>query len=457
MNLPRRAHGEWQLQPAGAQEEKLSGVAEAALARARAAGADMAEARVDAEQGMAVTVRSGEVETVERHRDKSLAVTVYFGKRSGGATTTDFSADAIARSVESACNIAKHTEEDDCSGLADAEFLAREFPDLNLHHPWDIDLERAIGIAAECEAAALDSDSRISNSEGATLSSHAGVEIYANSHGFRGLERGSRHALDCAVIAGSGDSMQRDFWFDSARDARDLASPQAVGKRAAARTVRRLGARKADTRECAVLFEPLVAASLLGHFISAASGGNLYRKASFLLDKAGEQIFPQAVRIHEQPHLQKSPGGATFDSEGVATRARDIVAGGVLQGYVLNSYSARKLKLATTGNAGGVRNLEIAPTGDAKLAELIAQMQNGIVVSELIGFGVNTVTGDYSRGAFGFAIANGEIQHPLQEFTIAGNLAEMFRNITAVGADIDPRRNFRTGAICVGKMAVAGV
>ncbi len=446
----------WQPVPSGERESKLLEVAEIVLERARAAGASMAEAHVDHEQGISVTVRNGEIETVERHRDKELGVTVYFGKRRGGASTTDFSEEAVARAVSSACDIARHTEEDPCNGIAEMELLARDFPDLDLWHPWEIEVEAAAEAAAACESAALKYDRRISNSEGATLSSHHGADLYANSHGFRGMERGSSHSIDCAVIAGEGDAMQRDYWYDSARDARDLAAPAAVGEEAARRTVRRLGARKARTAECAVLFEPPVAAGLLSHLVAAVSGRSLYRKASFLLDKAGERIFPQNIRIHEQPRLCKSAGGAAFDGEGVATAARDLVTGGVLRGYVLNCYSARKLGARTTGNAGGVRNLEITPTADADLQELAAQMGEGVVISELIGFGVNTVTGDYSRGAFGFLVENGEIGHALQEFTIAGNLAEMFRNITAVGADTDRRRNLRTGSIAIGKMAVAG-
>ena len=446
----------WNPQPADALERSIAGVAETALARAAELGASMAETAVGQGQGMSVTVRNGEVETVEHHRDKSLAVTVYFGHRSGSADTTDFSETAIHQSVASACNIARFTEEDPCNGLAERGLLATDFPDLDLFHPWQPGMDEAIEIAAECEHAALNCDPRISNTEGATLSSHHGVDLYATSAGFRGLARGSHHSTACSVIAGHGDSMQRDYWYDSARDAADLAPPRAVGEESARRTLRRLGARKARTGEYPVIFEPTVAASLTGHLVSAISGSNLYRKASFLLDKAGERIFPDAIRIHEQPHLPKSPGGASFDGEGVATAPRDIVAGGVLQGYVLNSYAARKLNTRTTGNAGGVRNLEIQPTTDAGLEALIKQMGRGLVVSELIGFGVNTVTGDYSRGAFGFWVENGEIQYPVQEFTIAGNLAQMFEDVVCVGADTDLRRNIRTGSVLIEKMTVAG-
>ncbi len=446
----------WNPQPADVTERNLTEVAEIAMAHATTLGASMAEVALSQGQGLSVTVRNGEVETVEHNRDKSLGVTVYFGKRSGSADTTDFSESAIQQSVASACTIAGFTEEDSCSGLADTDLLATEFPDLNLYHPWSPSMDDAIQIATECEQAALNFDARISNTEGATLSSHHGVGLYANSADFRGLTRASNHSISCSVIGGHGESMQRDYWYDSVRDAADLCAAQAVGAESARRTVRRLGAKKARTGEYPVLFEPAVAGSLLGHLVSAISGSNLYRKASFLLDKAGQPIFPDTIRIHEQPHLPKSPGGANFDGEGVATTARDIVADGVLRGYVLSSYSARKLGTRTTGNAGGVRNLEIQPTTDADLAALLKEMGRGLVVSELIGFGVNTLTGDYSRGAFGFWVENGEIQYPVQEFTIAGNLAQMFRDIVAVGTDLDPRRNLRTGAILLEKMTIAG-
>lgn len=450
------AKNPWQPQPADAVERNMLDVADAALAHAAELGASAAEAGVNQDQGISVTVRNGEVETVEHNRDKSLAVTVYFGQRSGSASTTDFSPDAVRRIAASACSIAKFTEADDCSGLAERALLATEFPDLDLFHPWRPTTRRAIEIATDCERAALQYDKRISNTEGATVSSHHGVDLYANSDGFRGFARGSRHSTACSVIAGAGDSMQRDYWYDSARDVADLSAAQAVGAESARRTLRRLGARKIRTGEWPVLFEPTVAASLLSHLVAALSGANLYRKASFLLERAGERIFPDFIRIHEQPHLPKSVGGASFDGEGVATAARDIVADGVLRGYVLNSYAARKLNTRTTGNAGGVRNLEIQATTDEGLTGMIARMGRGLVVSELIGFGVNTVTGDYSRGAFGFWVDNGEIQYPVQEFTIAGNLAEMFANIVSVGADTDCRRNLRSGSILVGKMTVAG-
>lgn len=440
----------------GELERRITEVAEIALAQARDLGASAAEVEVGQDQGMSVTVRNGAVETVEHNRDKGLTVTVYFGHRSGNARTTDFAADAIRGSVASACAIAQFTEQDPCNGLAERDLLATEFPDLDLYHPWPLGMEQALDIATDCEAAALSFDSRISNTEGATLSSHQGIDVYANSDGFRGLVRSSRHGVSCSVIAGRDDSMQRDYWYDSARDAADLAAPRAVGEKAARRTVQRLGARKARTGEYPVLFHPSVAGSLLSHLVGAISGPSLYRRASFLLDQAGRRIFPDFIRIHEQPHLPKSAGGAAFDGEGVRTAARDLVESGVLRGYVLDSYAARKLGTRTTGNAGGVHNLEIEPTTERNWRQLIGEMGRGLVVTELIGFGVNTVTGDYSRGAFGFWVDNGEIQYPVQEFTIAGNLAEMFNRIIAVGADVERRRNLRSGSIWVEQMTVAG-
>ena len=454
--LEHRNLEQWNPRPGSELEQKILDVAEIALQEAATKGASMAEMGVGQGQGMSVTVRNGEVETVEHNRDKSLAVTVYFGHRTGTASTTDFSEQAIRQSVSSACNIARFTEEDEFNGLAEPDLLATEFPDLDLFHPWELAMDQAIDVAADCEQAALQYDKHISNTEGATLSSHHGVDLYANSNGFRGLSRGSRHSTSCSVIAGSGNSMHRDYWYDSVRDAADLMPSRAVGEEAARRTIRRMGARKIQTGEYPVIFEPTVANSLLSHLISAISGASLYRKASFLLDKAGEQIFPKTVRIHEQPHLLKSAGGASYDGEGVVTTARDIVADGVLKGYVLDSYAARKLNTTTTGNAGGVHNLEIQPTSQHGLEGLIGQMERGLVVSELIGFGVNTVTGDYSRGAFGFWVENGEVQYPVQEFTIAGNLTQIFSNIVSVGADIDQRRNIRAGSIMIGKMTIAG-
>lgn len=447
---------QWNPQPQSELEQKLLEVADLAVKEAKTQGAGMSELAVDQGQGVSVTVRKGEVETVEYNRDKSLGVTVYFGHKSGSASTTDFSVDAIKSSVASACNIARFTEEDEFNGLADADLLATEFPDLDLYYPWSVEMDKAIEIAAVCENAALNCDSRISNSEGATLSSHDGISLYANSNGFRGISRSSRHSTSCSVIAGEGDGMQRDYWYDSKRCSGDLVAADEIGRETARRTVRRLDARKASTGEFPVIFEPTVASSLLSHLITAISGSSLYRKASFLLDKKGEEIFPQTVNIHEQPHLLKAAGSAVYDGEGVTTKENSIVRAGVLESYVLNCYAARKLGMKTTGNAGGVHNLTIDSTVDGGLDQLVRDMGTGIVISELIGFGVNTVTGDYSRGAFGFWVENGEIQYPIEEFTIAGNLGDIFRGIAAVGADVDERRNIRTGSILIDKMTIAG-
>jgi PmbA protein len=446
----------WNPEPQSELEQKLLEVADLAVQEAETQGAGMSEFSVDQGQGVSVTVRKGEVETVEYNRDKSLAVTVYFGHKSGSASTTDFSVDAIKSSVASACNIARFTEEDEFNGLADAELLATEFPDLDLYYPWSIEMDTAIELATVCENAALNCDPRISNSEGATLSSHDGVGLYANSHGFRGISRSSRHSTSCSVIAGAGDGMQRDYWYDSKRSFGDLIAADEIGRETARRTVRRLDARKIRTGEFPVIFEPAVASSLLSHLVSAISGSSLYRKASFLLDKKGEKIFPESVNIYEQPHLLKAAGSAVYDGEGVATKKNRIVRAGVLESYVLNCYAARKLGMKTTGNAGGVHNLTIDSTIDGGLDQLLRDMGKGIVISELIGFGVNTVTGDYSRGAFGFWVENGEIQYPIEEFTIAGNLKDIFRGIAAVGTDVDERRNIRTGSIMIDKMTVAG-
>ncbi len=454
-SMPELAH-QWNPQPQSELEQKLVDVADMALDEANKQGADMAEFSIEQGQGMSVTVRQGGVETVEYNRDKSLAVSVFFGHQHGSASTTDFSPAAIKSSVVCACNIAKHTEQDAFNGLAEVALLATEFPDLDLHHPWHINMEQAIEIATTCEAAAFNSDSRISNTEGATLSSHNGIDLYVNSNGFQGFSRGSRHSTSCAVIAGQGAQMQRDYWYDSKRHSADLMPADEVGREAVRRTIRRLDARKIKTGEYPVIFEPAVAASLIGHLIAAISGSSLYRKASFLLDHQGKQIFPKTVQIYEQPLLSRAAGSAAFDGEGVATCDNKIVGDGILENYVLNCYAARKLGLQTTGNAGGVHNLTIDSTVDGGLEEIIKQMGRGLVVSELIGFGVNTVTGDYSRGAFGFWVENGEIQYPVQEFAIAGNLKEMFQKFTTVGNDVDVRGNIRTGSILIETMTVAG-
>ncbi len=443
-------------------ERSLVDVASSALEQAKLLGTDRAEVSITQEQGRSVTVRHGEVETVEHNRDKNIGLTVYFGHRSGTASSTDFSGEAIRSCVHSACNIARYTEEDPFNGLADVELLATEFPDLDLNHPWSVPVDRMIEIATNCETVAMDSDSRISNTEGSTVSSHNGVSMLANSYGFFGLSRGSWHSIGCSVIAGAGEDMHRDYWYDSKRHADDLICADAIGLEAARRTVHRLGARKIRTGEYPVIFDSSVSSSLVSHLVSAIKGSSLYRKASFLLDHKGQRIFPCGTEIVEQPHLSRAMGSAVFDNEGVATRPNRIVCDGVLENYLLNSYSARKLGMQTTGNAGGVHNLTLVSANPGhsgapgNLEEMIRDMGRGVVVSELIGFGVNTVTGDYSRGAFGFWVENGEIQYPVQEFTIAGNLKEMFKAITAVGSDMDLRKNIRAGSILIENLTVAG-
>ncbi len=440
-----------------ATRERLAAAVEFALAEAKKAGASAAEAGANISQGLAVTVRLGEVETVEHTRDKGLGLTVYFGQRSGSASTTDISLEALRDTVRAACAIAKHTAEDDCAGLADPARLARHFPDLGLHYPWHPDMAQAIELARAAETAARVTDARITNSEGASLSTHEGLEVYGNTHGFLGSQASTRHSLSLSVIAQDQAGMQRDYWYSVARDPQRLESPQAVGHEAARRTLRRLGSRQLSTRDCPVLFEAPIASSLVSHFVNAVRGSSLYRQASFLLDSLGQPVFADFVHLHEQPHLKGALGSATFDGEGVATQARDLVRGGVLQGYVLDSYSARKLKMQTTGNAGGVHNLTLDPGPESlDLAQLIKRMHTGLLVTELIGFGVNIVTGDYSRGAAGFWVENGEIQYPVEEITIAGNLRQMFRQLLAAGSDVDTRGNIRSGSILIENMTVAG-
>lgn len=437
--------------------ERISALVEYVLGEAKKSGASAAEAGANVNQGLSVTVRLSEVETVEHTRDKGMGVTVYFGNRTGSASTTDFSPEALRETVRAACTIAKYTAEDDCAGLADPERLAKVIPDLDLHHPWNPGVDRAIELARTAETTARQYDARITNSEGASLSTHEGLEVYGNTHGFLGAVATTRHSLSASVIAQDDSGMQRDYWYTVARDARGLESPESVGREAARRSVRRLSSRKLSTRECPVLYEAMVASSLLSHFIGAVRGSSLYRHASFLLDHLGKPVFADFVRIHEQPHLKGAAGSAAFDSEGVATQPRDLVRGGILQGYVLDSYSARKLKMATTGNAGGVHNLAIAPgPEDLDLAGLLRRMDTGLFVTELIGFGVNTVTGDYSRGAAGFWVENGEIQYPVEEITVAGNLREIFRRVAGVGNDVDTRGNIRSGSVLIESMTVAG-
>ncbi|MEZ5543003.1 MAG: metalloprotease PmbA [Pseudomonadota bacterium] len=434
---------------------QLEALVQDVIARARSAGADQVEAGVSIDAGLAVTVRLGETETLEFNRDRVLGLTVYFDQRKGTATTADFGPDAVAATVQSACDIARYTSKDPYAGLADADRLATDIPDLDLYHPWEPGAEQAIVLARECEDAARAVDPRIENSEGATVASYVSLRVKANSLGFRGCYRSSYHSISCAVIGRQGDEMQRDYWSTAARDRADLEAPAAVGRRAGARTARRLGTRRLTTRTAPVVVAAESAASLFGHFINAISGSNLYRKSSFLLDHLGKPVFPHFMHIHEQPHLPKALGSAPYDAEGVATQARDIVRDGILQGYVLNSYAARKLGMHTTGNAGGVHNLIVEP-GTHDLDGLLREMGTGLLVTEFIGFGVNIVTGDYSRGAAGFWVENGAIAYPVDEITVAGNLRDIFMGIAAVGSDVDPRGNIRTGSVLIDHLTIAG-
>ena len=433
----------------------LTRVVAEVLDAAKAGGATAAETDVSQAVGLSVTVRRDEVETIAYNRDKGIGVTVYVGQRRGHASTADFSTEAIRATVGKALAIARYTAEDPCSGLADRALLAREIPDLDLYHPWALTVDEAIRLGRETEAAALAVDRRLTNTEGSTVSRGESEFVYANSHGFCGGYRSSRHHIDCAVIGEDGNGMQRDFWYTAARAPGDLDAAASVGRRAGMRTVRRLGARQLGTLECPVLFEAPEAADLIGSFVAAVSGGALYRKSSFLLDSMGREVFAPHVSMREEPHLPRGRGSAPFDNEGVATRPRDVVKDGVVTGYFLGSYSGRKLGLPTTGNAGGSHNLVVSH-GDDDLAALFRRMGRGLFVTEQLGHGVNPVTGDFSRGAAGFWIENGEIAHAVEEITIAGNLMDMYRDIVAVGSDVDRRGSRHVGSMLIGRMTVAG-
>ena len=441
---------------------ELQEVVASALSNARASGASHAEADASLQRGLTVTVRLGEVDTIEYHRDRGLSLTVYFGKAKGSASTADLRPAAVREIVLKASAIARHTAADECSGLADPEALAREVPDLDLYHPWDLAPEQAVTLARECEAAGLESDARLKNSEGATVTTHSGVRVYGNSHGFLQGFPSTSHSVSCALVAQEGEDMQRDYWYSVARRAQALEDVAVVGRHAAQRALRRLGARRLRTRRAPVLFAPELARGLFGHFVGAIRGASQYRRSSFLLAAAGTQVFPSFLNIAERPHLLQGLASSPFDAEGVATRDRELVQGGVLQGYVLGSYSARKLGLKSTGNAGGIHNLLVtaqagaAGPNDGSFQQLVQRMGEGLFVTELMGPGVNGVTGDYSRGASGFWIENGAIAYPVHELTIAGNLREMLRGIVAVGTDIDAQGAICTGSLLIEAMTIAG-
>ncbi|HEX9719760.1 MAG TPA: metalloprotease PmbA [Ramlibacter sp.] len=434
---------------------------DAALAHAKKLGATDAGAEASEGCGLSVSVRKGELENVERNRDKSLGVTVYVGRRRGNASTSDFSRAAIEQTVQAAYDIARFTAEDPVAGLPDAEDIAGpgEQPDLDLFHPWDIDGERAAQLALVCEGAAFATDKRITNSEGAGVSAQQSHFFSAHSRGFRGGYSSSRHSISVAPIAGKGDDMQRDAWYSSMRDASELAAPEAVGRYAAERALARLRSRKIATRECPVLFESPLAAGLLGAFVQAVSGGSLYRKSSFLIDSMGKKVFAGHLDIVEDPLVPRGKGSAAFDEEGVRTKARRVVDAGTVAGYFLSSYSARKLGMKTTGNAGGSHNLALTsrltrPEDD--LPEMLRKLGTGLFVIELMGQGVNYVTGDYSRGASGFWVENGELAFPVQEITIAGNMKSMLAGIQAVGADVYNYGAKTVGSVLIDRMTVAG-
>jgi PmbA protein len=433
----------------------LQQLAEDVLKHASAKGATACEVDVSEGFGQSVTVRCDEVETIEFNRDKGIGITIYSGQRKGYASTSDFSAQALRETVEAALDIARFTAEDDCAGLADAALMAKDCPDLDLYHPWALTVEEGIETARLCEQAAFDASPLVSNSEGASISTQQAHFVSANSLGFMGGYPTSRHYISCSVIAGEQDAMQRDDWYTTHRDARRLDAPGQVGRIAAERAVARLGGRKVKTGEFPVIFEAPLAGGLLGSLVHAASGGALYRKSSFLLDQLGKRIMPDFIQIVERPHIPCGLGSASFDSDGVATRDRDVVTDGVLQGYFLSTYTARKLGMQTTANAGGSHNLIIQP-GELDLAGLIARMGRGLLVTELLGQGINYVTGDYSRGAAGYWIENGKIAYPVEEITIAGNLKTMLAGIVAVGNDVQVRGTKQTGSILIDRMTVAG-
>ena len=439
--------------------DRLAALAEDVVRRARAAGASEAEVAASIDTGLNVNVRLGEVETVEHTRDRGFGLTVYFGRRKGSASTADLHPDSIQATLDQACAIARYTEEDPASGLADAALMATAFPDLDLWHPWAIDTAGAIALGRRIEDAGC-AHAGIGNSDGASVQTGESLSVYANSHGFLGSERGTRHSISLSLIAGDEAGMQRDYWYDSVRDAAKFMDAKALGDKAAERTLMRMGARSLSTRQCPVLFAPELARGLIGHLLSAVSGGALYRQASFLLDHVGKPVMPAWLDINERPRLSRGQGSANFDAEGVATRDSALVEGGVLARYVLGSYSARKLGLASTGNAGGIHNLRVAPgaaDGEASdFAGMLRRLGTGLLVTEVMGQGVNTITGDYSRGAAGFWVENGAVAYPVEEITIAANLRDMYAGIRAVGADVDPRSHILCGSILVDRMTVAG-
>ena len=444
-------------------QDQLRELARDVMRHAREMGASDAAVQISEGSGLSVTVRRGNVETIEQNKDKGVGVTIYMGEqgtiRRGSASTSDFSQQSLKATVEAACNIARFTAADDCAGLPDEDTLEMHPRDLQLYYPWPISAEEAIALAARAEAAAFAVDRRVTNSEGASVHAQQSHFVSANTRGFMGGYPYSRHTVSVVPIAGRGSNMQRDDWYSSARDPSRLAAPEAIGRYAAERALARLNARKLDTRKCPVLFEAPLAAGLLGAFVQAVSGGALYRKSTFLHDSAGTQVFADHIHIVEDPHLPGAVGSAPFDEEGVKTAKRDVVGHGVVQGYFLSTYSARKLGLKTTGNAGGAHNLKISSSRTAPEDDfpgMLKKMGTGLLVTELMGQGVNYVTGDYSRGASGYWVENGVIQYPVEEITIAGNMKAMFGQIVGIGTDTLVRGTRETGSILIESMTVAG-
>lgn len=437
------------------EQTRLEAVVADALAIARQLGADSAEVSISKQTGLSVNTRGGEVESIEFNKDGALGIAVYRDGRKGSSSTTDLGPEAVRSAVEAALEISRHTAADPYAGLADAEWLAWDVPDLDLLHPIEPDPDYGLELARRCELHALGLDPRIKQSDGAGFSSHHGIKVYGNSHGFVKGYAGSRHSLSCVLIGEQDGEMQRDYGYSSCRAIHDLWSPERIAEEAVERTVSRLGARKIGTATLPVLFNADTASGLFGHLVSAIGGGNLYRKSSFLLDSLGQQIFPDWLRIDEQALLPCGLASAPFDAEGVRTRDQAIIEAGRLQTYLLTTYSGRKLGMASTGHAGGIHNWLVTGQGQSQ-QELLRQMGTGLLVTELMGQGVNVVTGDYSRGAAGFWVENGEIAYPVEEITIAGNLKDMFRNMLAVGCDWDSRSSLRTGSILLEQMKIAG-
>lgn len=440
-------------------QDQLKQIARDVLGYARETGGTDAAVEISEGSGLSVSVRKGKIETIEQNKDKGLGITVFVGQKRGNASTSDFSTASLRATVEAAFNIARFTADDEAAGLAEEELLERDPRDLELFYPWPITTEEAVTLAQRAEAAGFAVDPRVTNSEGAGVHVQQSHFVSANSRGFIGGYPYSRHTISATPIAGKGANMQRDDWYSSVRDPKKLATPEAIGRYAAERALARLNARQITTRTCPVLFEAPLAAGLLGAFVQATSGGALYRKSTFLLDTLGQQVFPDHVQVTEDPHVPGGIGSAPFDEEGVRTQYRDVVKDGILQGYFLSTYTARKLGMKTTGNAGGSHNLALTsrltqPEDD--FAGMLKKMGTGLLVTELMGQGTNYVTGDYSRGASGFWVENGIIQYPVEEITIAGNMKDMLRQIVAIGNDVLIRGTKQTGSILLEKMVVAG-